>query len=167
VGYRSEWKLVIVAADINARDLVLRWMFDYSTMINVSIPDSHRPMMETILQCELERTINHVMFGDNSTKCYPPWDDVIADIREYVNMNPELDMGYARVGEDYDDIETECGDKYLVSAQIVRTVDGFDFEIPGKAKPATAAPVAKLQEEKCVCCGKMKDVGQKCWWCGK
>jgi len=167
MGYRSEWKLVIVAADQNTLDLVSHWMLDYST--NASICQDQRSCMETILQHELERDDTHAMFGDDYTKCYDPWDTVISNIQEYCNQNEELDMGYARVGEEYHDIETECGDKHLVSPQIIRTIDGFDFEIPQKSQPISTvtAPVTKLQEEKCTSCGKMKDVGHKCWWCGK
>lgn len=170
MGYRSEWQLAIAAADKAALDLVLGWMFDYSTMINASIPEEHRGIMAEILKCETERSDTHVMFGDNFTKCYPPWDSVVADIRDYTDANEELDMGYARIGEDYDDMETVQGDKYNVTPQIIRTVDGFDITIPEKKSTAATTTVVASsqprQEEKCATCGRMKDVGHKCWCCG-
>lgn len=167
MGYRSEWKLAIAAADETVRDAMLKWMTDYATVEQQGISEEQRNVMDLIISSELERSETHLMFGDGSTKCYDPWDSVISDIIEHADNDEELDVGYARIGEEYDDMETRGGSKCGVYPSIIRDIDGFDIEIPSKksAMPTVASTVQRC-EEKCPSCGRMKDAGQKCWWCG-
>jgi len=164
MGYRSEWKLAIAAATKQKLNEMLKWMLDYST--NGNIDEESRDIMEFILGYEVARSDECVEFEESSTKCYSPWDSVLQDIFEKCEEDPELDVAYARLGEEQDDNEIRQGDWTYV--YIERRISDIDYGgVPEyKEEPVEAIfEDQQSQEEKCGC-GKMKDAGKPCWWCG-
>ena len=178
MGYRSDWQLTLAASDDKVLATALQWMVDYATQRlgpNPNISDDERAVMSEILSLALpSNSPTYTIFADGCTKCYPPWDKVIRDIHDYVDQNPELDFDYVRVGEEYNDVETEYGKGYI-STGVTRTIEEPSISSIPRATPMSSplSPVqltgfkilTPKQEEQCQC-GKMKDVGIKCWWCG-
>ena len=165
MGYRSDWAIGIAAATEDKLDSVINWMTDYST--NPSVDVDLRSIMEFILHNQTNKDDLNAGYSDASTKCNPPWDTVMLDLKAYIERDSELDMGYVRIGENYDDIETWSVNGY-VDPIINRSIDGIDFcDIPKQESHQVAKAVNNTPaEEVCNHCNKMKDVGKSCWWCG-
>lgn len=174
MGYYSDWKIGICASSEAKLNEVIYWMEFYVKCSPVA--QDKKEVMEYILSCRTDihrgADENNVTFGDGS-KCYDPWDSVLGDIKDFVRNDDELDMGYARIGEQLDDVETWSKD--YCYPNIVREIADFDFHAPQKkAMPATTSVAAqqsapsKKKEEQCQMpgCGRMKDIGSKCWACG-
>jgi hypothetical protein len=175
MGYRSDWQLGIISSTEDKLEEVRTWMIDYTA--DTANGEDERNIMQYIIDSERETEDTFVSFGDEGYKCYDPWDSVIQDIKCYVNTDDELDYGYARIGEELEDIETDCGDGNCMPS-IVRSFDGFDrsniacWTLPSKSddeeevvEAEMEAPI-EVETETCTSCGKNKDVGYKCWWCG-
>ena len=168
MGYRSDWKLAINAATNEKLIKTIQWMEDYSK--DTSINEDCREIMEFILSCEEARGDTYVEFYETYTKCYNPWDSVIQDIFDHAEEDEELDAAYARFGEESDDNDVRNGSWTYV--YIERSLSDVDYcDIPEQKQEDVGIlkqdllGVPKPIEEKCGC-GKMKDAGKPCWWCG-
>ena len=163
MGYRSEWKLAISATTNTKLLEFIQWMSDYEKDASKSV--SAADCMRWILFNEVDRSNTTVEFEDQSTKCSFDWDSVISDIIDRADNDEELDSAYARIGEECDDNDVRQGDYTYV--YINRSISDIGYcDIPeGKEQVVAIYEDQKPQEEKCDC-GKMKDVGMSCWWCG-
>jgi hypothetical protein len=141
-------------------------MEDYKN--DAGLSQRTRDTMECIIDRKYFSDDISVCFFDPSTKCNDPWDEVIGDIINKTNSDDKLDCAYVRIGEDTDDMEMRNGDKCLVHMYIERTISDVDydnFEDDIVTPPPVTARSASATEQ-CGNCGKIKDSGQKCWWCG-
>ena len=115
MGYRSQWALAAFGEPDKMQEFI-RWMESYPPM---TIPPDERAskaeVMSTILDREQERTEDGrcITFGDDQTKCYTPWDEVIAEIREKAEETG-VDMAYGRFGENLDDFELDQGEEIWI-----------------------------------------------------
>jgi len=162
MGYRSEWKLAILASSNQKLLAIIKWMEDYKN--NQTKTQDTRNIMECILDSELNREDTTIEFGDISTKCYDPWDYVIDEILMHINADKDLDMAYSRIGEDDADSDNKYGDKGLVMLGIQRMILGPDF---GEFEEDDIIINTNQNQEVCTNCGRTKDINQQCWWCGK
>ena len=171
MGYRSTWRLAINASSKSELDNFIKWMNQYAN--DLSRTEDERNTMSFILGCQQNGfdPDPYTEFNDDWTKCYDPWDSVIDDIIDKVDSADRdiLDCAYARFGEDCDDSEIRNGDNtYIYMSRALDDTDYYDLTPVQQSPKFDVGPDlvldSKPKEEKCHC-GRMKDYGQKCWWC--
>lgn len=86
-------------------------------------------------QCNfMKKTENEVCFGWNSLKWYEEYEDVKAVMSGLNNLRKnDYSYNYARIGESYDDFETDCyesnskGEKDLTYLSVIREFNDDDI----------------------------------------
>lgn len=101
MGYRSSWKLAF-AGEQKALCLLQDRLQGLASKQSGEA-DERRDIMVCILRCRDKNAPPHVLvYQHDSTKCYPPWDSVITELREH-GRELGLETAYAQVGESLDD----------------------------------------------------------------
>lgn len=131
MGYRSSWALVVHCRD-NLQDLA-----DFEVWLELKEVEEKNSIKDPtqfdtfmfIRSCKQNDTSHpeeegFLSYKDNHTKCYPPWDEVIATIGEYCDDH-NLEWSYARVGEERTDIEEKGRSDYAYVC--VHVSLAFDF----------------------------------------
>jgi hypothetical protein len=113
MGYRSAWTLAVGGKNSteDKQKQLLTWMEYFVRLSDVNGEvDSVGSIMSFILEQRSIQSDKLLVFGDDGTKCYNPWDDAI----EKIGTKAEslgLDWAYVRIGEGTEDIEetSNCG----------------------------------------------------------
>ncbi len=54
-------------------------------------------------------------WSNDFTKCYPPWDNIIDQVFEWIEEN-DMDAAYGRMGENHEDVDIrDCNKQLYVS----------------------------------------------------
>lgn len=152
MGYRSEWKLVFNTAG-RAKE-VKQW-FENEAKGGTPIANLMQEMLDHALQHEDDNVLE---FGDDGWKLYD-WDGVISTCWEKWGDNEEVDYAYARLGEDYDDNDIQCGEFTYIGISRVLT-DSDCYTVP-KVEQEEMGEVKQLPALKCTCGG----FGSHSSWC--
>lgn len=122
MGYHSQWQLCIKARSTES----LNKLVEYLLLLPATAPFPHRAEIADCVDCllrNIDPDVPHtrggyiqLVFGDDATKCYSPWGEVVRGLIELADRinaetaTPEgnqVDVAYARIGEDMDDTEID------------------------------------------------------------
>jgi hypothetical protein len=117
MGYESDWALVLKGPR-NMLCSARTWLEDQTYLGGKKDELSRaRPadIYQTILDCQLKDVpAGMLVFHDDSSKCYDPWDSCIQTFLEYCREDCKLDAAYGKLGEDMGDFEFDNGEDLVV-----------------------------------------------------
>lgn len=119
MGYRSDWKIAVEAGP----EKITKFREWLQTQANSEARKKEEYYLwsvaetyESILQCigSIVETGSGVgiLFENEFTKCYEPWDLVVEEIQDYCTDN-DIAFGYGRLGEEPGDVSLEDNNKGL------------------------------------------------------
>ena len=124
MGYRSEWQLLVAGTEKQVKEFE-SWMHDKQEDSAEGPLARRTDMWDFICSCknEIENFTSHtgdpmvgLSWSSDGTKCYPPWDNIIDQVFEWIKEN-NMDAAYGRMGENHEDIDIrDCNKQLYVSA---------------------------------------------------
>lgn len=127
MGYRSDWQLVIAGHPLRLCKF-MEWARAEAAKQKENLKTNEWSALAEILESsdEIQEDIEggRVQFIGYGWKCYMEFESAIHTLRSAAVDDFELETGYARIGEEYTDLEVESdGDMYM---SIGRTIEGPD-----------------------------------------
>lgn len=116
MGYRSEWQILAHGEEKQIKKF-LKWMQEHpwKDALTADVFWTEKSLIEVILESERDSgSPMNLLFSDDSTKCYQPWESVVLQVLEYGREELKLDMAYGRLGEDIEDAEFDNGNDLAV-----------------------------------------------------
>ena len=123
MGYRSEWQLLVAGTEEQVKEFE-SWMHDKQEESAEGPLARRTDIWDFIRSCRNEVEKFTSLTGDpmvglswsnDFTKCYPPWDNIIDQVFEWIEEN-DMDAAYGRMGENHEDVDIrDCNKQLYVS----------------------------------------------------
>jgi hypothetical protein len=126
MGYRSDWQIVFntYGHAQKVRDTLDQYVTAHTT-------DAAKLMGEMLQTAVTQFDTNVLVLGDSSWKL-GAWDDLTHIIHALFADDPEIDIGWIRLGEDETDNESRSGD--FTRMYVTRYIEAdWDLVLPAKA----------------------------------
>ena len=141
MGYRSNWKISIVAPKATRERYfeVLDQFFE---------PDSEeRKIYEFILGEKVWEDDDYIEFADDWSRCSSPWENVVLEMQE-VAENKNVALAYIRVGDEVGDVEEWHNGESQYFYGTVTTIDDIQVEEENSLKEMEAERMEELEKGK-------------------
>jgi hypothetical protein len=159
-----DFQLIINTA--GKADEVMDWLKDYS---GLGSPQSY--LMDNLITFALNTHNTDVIMFTGSDWEIKYWYEMIYDLDEEFEQDSEVEIAFAVIGVDYDDITVRSTDN--ITPYVSRYIDVPIIDCVPSSKSCDKLEasnndikIGKPIEEMCPVCQRMKDVGSSCWWCG-